>query len=435
MRSSARCRDTAAEQTDPPTADLVRRPSWPQAIRAATGEAKFNITSDLQSIPPSTRMTGSMPLVDEQSLSSVDFALPEYDDGDFSADMEPPPDPRSRSAKGERHAEEISKILAETDVYMKYGLHQKAVDHLRRVFTLDDENVEAHERLKDILVSQGREQEAEEELLKLAELVAPADPDRAEAYLQELLGMNGTHTGAFELARRFRLRVARMSSSVSEVEYQGGGIAEVESDLEELDLSTPPPARAAPRRHSSRDSLDEFDADDLIGDLRQIAHGSPAPSRPPQRPRGNHYTDESFEIDFDSQQGQSTRQVPPEQIEALANMPEDYDDGALLVDRPPFEEGNSLDEALEAQLDDDVRSARTSIRASLPSSVLASRTRTCRSIPTKHARSTRRWARRARPMRPMPTRSRPRRRRRRTRRPSSPSKAATIHTRTAIRPR
>ncbi|HEY1546413.1 MAG TPA: hypothetical protein VGG28_01265, partial [Kofleriaceae bacterium] len=332
----------------------------PQAIRAATGDARFNITSDLQSLPASTRMTGSMPLVDEQSLSSVDFALPEYDDGDFSADMEPPPDRRSQSAKGERHVEEISKILAETDVYMKYGLHQKAVDHLRRVFTLDDENVEAHERLKDILVSQGREQEAEEELLKLAELVAPGDPDRAEAYLQELLGMNGTHTGAFELARRFRLRVARMSSSISEVEYQGGGIAEVgESDLEELDLSTPPPARVVARRHSSRDSIDDFDADDLIGDLRndQMAHGSPAPSRPPsrppQRPRGQSSGEESFELDFEPQNAGATRQVPPEQIQALAHMPDDYDEGALLVDRPRFGNHASLDDALEAQLDDD----------------------------------------------------------------------------------
>jgi len=159
-----------------------------------------------------------MPLVDEQSLSGVDFALPEYDNADFSADMEPPPDTRRASAAGERHAEEIAKILAETDVYVKYGLHQKAIDHLRRVFTLDGENVEAHDRLKDILISQGREQEAEQELLKLAELVAPSDPDRAEAYLQELLAMNGTHTGAFELARKFRLRVARMSSASAEVE-------------------------------------------------------------------------------------------------------------------------------------------------------------------------------------------------------------------------
>ena len=256
----------------------------PAAVRAATNEAKFNITSDLPAIPASSRMTGSMPLVDEQSLSGVDFALPEYDDADFSADMEPPPDPRRASAAGERHAEEISKILAETDVYVKYGLHQKAVDHLRRVFGLDAENVEAHERLKDIFISQGREQEAEVELLKLAELVAPSDPDRAEQYLQELLAMNGTHTGAFELARRFRLRVARMSSVSAEVEYQGGGVAEVDADLEDLELSTPPPAMGVARaRPHARDSVDDFDPNELIG---RVAHGSPAPGRPPQRPFG-----------------------------------------------------------------------------------------------------------------------------------------------------
>src|SRR4029079_7173513 len=123
---------------------------------------------------------------------------------------------------------------------------QKAVDHLRRVFMLDGDNVEARERLKDIFVSQGREHEAEVELLRLAEVVAPGDPDRAEAYLQELLAMNGTHTGAFELARRFRLRVARMNSSVSSevVDYgmHGGSVAAVDVELDDIDLA---PERAA----------------------------------------------------------------------------------------------------------------------------------------------------------------------------------------------
>src|SRR3569833_4087385 len=136
----------------------------------------------MPAIPQSARMTGPMPPADEQSLSGADFARPEYDDADFSADMEPPPDPRTRSAAGERHAEEISKILAETDVYVKYGLHQKASAHLRRVFTLDADNVEARERLKDIFVSQIREAEAEAELMRLAELTAPSAPARAELY-------------------------------------------------------------------------------------------------------------------------------------------------------------------------------------------------------------------------------------------------------------
>src|SRR5262249_4157876 len=184
-----------------------------------------------------------------------------------------------------------------TDVYVKYGLHQKAVDHLRRVFTLDAENVEAHERLKDIFISQGCEQEAEVELLKLAELIAPSDPDRAEQYLQELLAMNGTHTGAFELARRFQLRVARMSSVSAEVEYSGGGVAEVDPELDDLELSGAPPPAMGVARHQ-RDSIDDFDPDELLGH-NNMAHGSPAPGRPPRPPAG--YVEDSYDIDFGSQ--------------------------------------------------------------------------------------------------------------------------------------
>jgi pilus assembly protein FimV len=330
-----------AQPPRPPQPPVRPSTPIPAPLRAATAEAKFNITGDLPAYPPaSARMTGSMPLVDEQSLSGVDFALPEYDDGDFSADMEPAPDPRAMSAAAEQHAEEISKILAETDVYVKYGLHQKAVDHLRRVFALDPDNVEAHERLKDIFVSQGREQEAEVELLKLAELVAPGDPDRAEAYLQELLAMNGTHTGAFDLARRFRLRVARMSSSVSsEVDYHAGSVAPVD-ELDELDLADPvgtgravgaSAARAVgvARRREVHDPVDEFDPDELIG---RVAHGSPTPQRPPAPPSS--YADAGFDLEFEPSPAQSTRQMSPEHVVALANMADELDD-PVIVDRPP----------------------------------------------------------------------------------------------------
>ena len=350
----------------PPTPGRPGTP-LPAAVRAAS-DARFNLTSDMPEVKASARMTGSMPLIDEQSLSGVDFALPEYDDGDFSADLEAQPDPRRASAAGERHADEISKILAETDVYVKYGLHHKAVDHLRRVFTLDGENVEAHERLKEILVSQGREQEAEVELLKLAELVAPSDPDRAEQYLQELLAMNGTHTGAFELARRFRLRVARMSSVSSEVEYDAGGpaggVAEVDPELDDLALAAPPRGRNAIAVQARRDSVDDFDPDDLIGDP-DLAHGSPAPGRPPGPPMR-----ESFD-EFAPSPSHATRQVPPDQISALARgaMGVDDLDEAPLEQAPPnpwersssgtgfdgaaaYESQHGHVDALEAQLDD-----------------------------------------------------------------------------------
>jgi pilus assembly protein FimV len=323
------------KQAPPPPLPRMSTPI-PAQVRAATGVAQFNITTDLPSLgaPTDSRMTGSMPLVDEQSLSGVDFALPEYDGDDFSADMEPAPDPRTVNTAGEQHAEEISKILAETDVYVKYGLHQKAVDHLRRVFGLDPENVEAHERLKDIFISQGREQEAEVELLKLAELVAPSDPDRAETYLQELLAMNGTHTGAFEIARRFRLRVARSGSVSSEVSYSiDGGVAPVDPELDDLDLAAAP-QRSVGVARNKRDSIDEFDPDELIGS--PMAHGSPAPPRPlPVPPRPQPLAANDFDMDFDPSLSQSTRQMSPEHVEALAAMPADEDEDSLIVDRPP----------------------------------------------------------------------------------------------------
>lgn len=339
----------------PPQAPVRISTPIPAPLRAASEHAQFNITGDLPAYraPSAPNMTGSMPLVDEQSLSGVDFALPEYDDADFSADMEPAPDPRDVAAAGEQHVEEISKILAETDVYVKYGLHQKAVDHLRRVFTLDPDNVEAHERLKDIFVSQGREQEAEVELLKLAEVVAPGDPDRAEAYLQELLAINGTHTGAFDLARRFRLRVARLSSVSAEVDYAGGGVAAVDPELEELALDD------APRMHrpmgvargGGRDSVDEFDPDELIGG--RIAHGSPTPSRPPQPPSGYLTPEPAYDLDFDPGQSHSTRQMHPEHAEALARAGDDLDDGPLIASHAPATWGDhAAAYAVDAQLDD-----------------------------------------------------------------------------------
>ncbi len=343
----------------PPTPPPVRSSSQlPAQVRAATAEAKFGITGDLPSLQPqSPSMTGSMPLLDEQSLSGVDFALPEYDDGDFSADMEPAPDPRQRSAAGERHADEIAKILAETDVYVKYGLHQKAADHLRRVFALDPENVEAHERLKDIFISQGRAHDAEGELLKLAELLAPSDPDRAEGYLQELLAMNGQHTGAFELARRFRLRVSRMSATPDEVEFHiSGAAAAVDVDLDDLDIAAGSRAAGRPRP-GIRDSIDDFDPDELIGG--RVASGSPAtrlPQPPTQQQPVYDSATENFDLEFEPSPS-STKQMTPAAVDALNQIPDEPDeiDEPVSVDAPrawDHRGDRALGDAVDRQLDD-----------------------------------------------------------------------------------
>jgi tetratricopeptide (TPR) repeat protein len=318
---------------------------------APTPEPKFNITGELPAIAPGgVRMTGAVPLIDEASLDT-DFALPDEEDGgDFSADMASSEGSyRHSSLAGEQHAEEIAKILAETDVYVKYGLHQKAVDHLRRVFALDEENLEARERLKDILVAQGREREALAELIRLAEIAAPVDPERASAHIREALSIDGTNRQAMEIARRYRLdlNTGPVVEVVAPQQPAGpahgtGAVTPIddELDFDGLEFEDGPrggtPAAAAVGV-ARRDSIDDFDPQELIGGL---AHGSPTPAPPPNAPvhaptttKREHAALRPIPVDtpddnleFELMAPSATRQVDPDSLVALAQMAESEDD-------------------------------------------------------------------------------------------------------------
>src|SRR6185503_16851693 len=50
-----------------------------------------------------------------------------------------------RAADG---GEEVARILNETDVYIKYKLYAKAIEHVQRVFEHDLQHTEAREKLK-----------------------------------------------------------------------------------------------------------------------------------------------------------------------------------------------------------------------------------------------------------------------------------------------
>ncbi len=54
----------------------------------------------------------------------------------------------------------IQKLLTETDVYVKYGLNDKALEHLKKVLAVDPQSPEAHERAREIHLAAGRPAEA-----------------------------------------------------------------------------------------------------------------------------------------------------------------------------------------------------------------------------------------------------------------------------------
>lgn len=103
-----------------------------------------------------------------------------------AAVVPPPPAGMSR--------EQLAKLLTETDVYVKYGLHDKALEHLRKVFAVDPENLDAHEKAYHIYVAANNGAQASEQLLNVLRLCTRrADVTRAQPYLATILQENPAH--------------------------------------------------------------------------------------------------------------------------------------------------------------------------------------------------------------------------------------------------
>jgi len=72
-------------------------------------------------------------------------------------------------------ASDVARILAESEVFVKYGLLERAVDHLQRVFEYEPDNRVARERLSAVLQKLGRRPEAPRQV----EVTSPASPAQA----------------------------------------------------------------------------------------------------------------------------------------------------------------------------------------------------------------------------------------------------------------
>ena len=168
--------------------------------------------------------------------------------------------------------EEIARILNETDVYIKYNLHAKAIEHLQRAFERNPRHIGAREKLKALFLILGKKDEA---VLELWSLVESAEPGRKRRYLREILEIDPTNArAAGELGEKLEPSVGRMTSSLDDrdnddyasvqrdPEGTGSEMLDVD-DLEELDddeLAGPPDRRrACTTAHSPRTRRSDAD--------------------------------------------------------------------------------------------------------------------------------------------------------------------------------
>ena len=135
--------------------------------------------------------------------------------------------PGVSGASGLTPMSDVARILSEADVFVKYGLAERAVDHLRRIFALEPEHHEARERLAAVLVQTGRKREAAVELATLAGQLRAAGDDAAPKVAERALALDPACAEAARLLGR------RAAAPVPEPKATADELA---TELEQLDF-------------------------------------------------------------------------------------------------------------------------------------------------------------------------------------------------------
>src|SRR5947209_6293948 len=92
----------------------------------------------------------------------------------------------ARSVSAPPTVAQVPKLLKETEVYVKYGLHDKALEHLRRILPVDPNNIDAHEKAKIVALAMGRTDDAIQTLTTMLRLCTEKRDPRAAAVRAEL---------------------------------------------------------------------------------------------------------------------------------------------------------------------------------------------------------------------------------------------------------
>ncbi|MFI5309182.1 MAG: tetratricopeptide repeat protein, partial [Polyangiales bacterium] len=158
-------------------------------------------------------------------------------------------------AEPERNAK-IARMMAECEVFIRYGLRDKVIAQLNRVLDLDPEHVEAREKLKDALLKRGEVGSAVMQLLLLSESAAKQDLARAGGYLEEAARLSPDNEAV-------KARLAELRSSIAPAPTPTAGdedeVVFVEDEADEADFSdlrSAPPRPVGPREVSLATQLE-----------------------------------------------------------------------------------------------------------------------------------------------------------------------------------
>lgn len=132
--------------------------------------------------------------------------------------------------------DEIAQLLTETEVFLKYGLMDRAEQVLSRIIEIAPANLVAREQMRKYLEMNGDTEAAADQLLEMARLTA-ATPPRSAAFLERARGLASDPARIDEAAAHFE----DLSDPFTELaELSMSFIEEVSGSIDEISEATGP---------------------------------------------------------------------------------------------------------------------------------------------------------------------------------------------------
>jgi tetratricopeptide (TPR) repeat protein len=176
--------------------------------------------------------------------------------------------------------EMIREQLAEAEVFLKYGLSEKAIGSLQGVLKRLPDHIQAHQKLITIFKSLSKKDKAVRQILKLAEIFKKqGDDETCATLLEEARAIDPNHKAIQEFEEPQTPAAARFStealmSGVSAASPKAKA-RKLELDLQPIEVlsaeEAPPKAKPAEPEESIVIDLSEAEADSALAEQREAA--------------------------------------------------------------------------------------------------------------------------------------------------------------------
>jgi len=148
------------------------------------------------------------------------------------AHVKPPPRPVSKPIPAAAPEAEVgvSKFFLEAEIYLKYGLKEKAIEQIAKFLEKEPKNQQALKKIVELYASTKNKARAVGPLVTLADIsMEKGSKEQAEKYLEEAVGFDSSNNEV-----KVRLKALRGEEEEAEVEEEIEEVKEVEEEIEEI---------------------------------------------------------------------------------------------------------------------------------------------------------------------------------------------------------